>query len=869
MRFLVSTDVAAFKEIDDNSGHIYFCEPGQSLVVPLTTTGSILVWICNGKEVTRELINLWSSQNQHAPKVMLVKDSSAVSLLEGYSQGRIAKIVALPSQFHHKLPWAESVLRIAERLHVHTRAEHETRPDAVKSRIVDSTVLLVGAGIMNLLTGHFLAARGYQVRIIDAGPDPRTCQDWTRLGVTNGGGNARMFTRTEADNYNEKGSRIYQDMRPIFRKTVREGGWSVKSPECYTDAEQAWVAAFEQLPPWLARAFREDIHEVNREAGVLWNEMMKTSPQLFQDVGLHQGILRLYVESTALEAARQLNRELGTMTHETSHADFIERHPFLLPAFESDRLAGGFYIDGFTVNIHPFVAKLMDEIIRLGGTFTWDCQVQGISRNVFGEATTLQSSLGPLEAEHYVISPGTAGYELLRGTSSGELIQGVLGVWLQIPNVDLAVQHSIKIHRRGHMVEDINVTVTKDAETGDDILVLGGGYGYVGTSRPSPDCPELSTLFGELEEVAKIYFPRGHAIAKARGTLWPGGNYKFCVRPFTATGLGIFEKIPTANGGSLIITGGNNTGGFTQAPAIARSVWRALVGTFDPIHAIFHPDRGRLPSACAAPALRRQEDSPSPFRLLLLCSDGPQHSYLRYRLEEAFPGFRCIVETNKGQMRHLMDKGRYMDVAYMQYHDLRRYMFGYDRQRKAYFDRLINPEYVPRSPDMEVDSLNCTKVWDAVEKWQPDVTIVSGTKYIGKRLNERAGMMINLHIGHLPEYKGNHCIFFALYDEAIDKVAATLHQLTPQLDGGRVLDTVFPPILSQDNEETLYTRCLHMAIDRSLEHVKHLSGGMSPVLLPQKSEGKMFRHCDRTPTKEIWLWWKLNIQGFLRKCPPA
>lgn len=98
------------------------------------------------------------------------------------------------------------------------------------------------------------------------------------------------------------------------------------------------------------------------------------------------------------------------------------------------------------------------------------------------------------------------------------------------------------------------------------------------------------------------------------------------------------------------------------------------------------------------------------------------------------------------------------------------------------------PDKASLTPDLTVASLNCREVWEAVEKWQPELTIVSGTKYIGRKLTERAGLMINLHIGHLPEYKGNHCIFFALYDGAVDKVSATLHQLTLQLDGGDILD---------------------------------------------------------------------------------
>ena len=107
------------------------------------------------------------------------------------------------------------------------------------------TALFVGSGILNLVAAELLASDGYKVQVVDAGPDPRTCKDWTRLGVTHGGGNARMFTFTEADNYNEQGNAIYQDMRNVCRKTSLQGGWSVKEPSDFSNVELAWVDTFE------------------------------------------------------------------------------------------------------------------------------------------------------------------------------------------------------------------------------------------------------------------------------------------------------------------------------------------------------------------------------------------------------------------------------------------------------------------------------------------------------------------------------------------------------------------------------------------------------------------------------------------------
>lgn len=54
----------------------------------------------------------------------------------------------------------------------------------------------------------------------------------------------------------KKGIKIYQNMQSIFRQTVRNGGWSVKSPKYFTAAESAWVNTFEQIPAWLAQTFQ-------------------------------------------------------------------------------------------------------------------------------------------------------------------------------------------------------------------------------------------------------------------------------------------------------------------------------------------------------------------------------------------------------------------------------------------------------------------------------------------------------------------------------------------------------------------------------------------------------------------------------------
>lgn len=251
-----------------------------------------------------------------------------------------------------------------------------------------------------------------------------------------------------------------------------------------------------------------------------------------------------------------------------------------------------------------------------------------------------------------------------------------------------------------------------------------------------------------------------------------------------------------------------------------------------------------------------RKDPGQALRITLICSDDPQHTYLRYLFDQHFPGYQCIIEPNEGQVRHLKNKGRIWDLLYMRYHSRRRKLTGDSRARKAFFSALVPEGYDPSKPVLKVDTVNCPVVWDHLDSTQPEITVCAGTKYIGKKAIARAGMMINLHTGYLPDYKGNQCIFFALYDGAMDKLGATIHQVSPELDGGAILKRVFPPIYPKDSKERIYARCQLMMMDQVVELVYDQLEGKEWRFEQQSGEGRMFRHRDRTPLKELRYWWR-------------
>ena len=156
-------------------------------------------------------------------------------------------------------------------------------------------------------------------------------------------------------------------------------------------------------------------------------------------------------------------------------------------------------------------------------------------------------------------------------------------------------------------------------------------------------------------------------------------------------------------------------------------------------------------------------------RIAILCSNGPHHEYLTKVLGNELSVAIVIVEPVAEQKRRRARSGRLGDRLADAYHSYRRRALGLDRYRRSYFmDDSLS------APAMEVKTvkwINDPEVVDLLRGVQPEMTIVMGTSVLHKQTLEAArGMIINIHGGYLPYYRGNHCFFFALYNGDIDKI---------------------------------------------------------------------------------------------------
>ncbi|WP_329026964.1 NAD(P)/FAD-dependent oxidoreductase [Streptomyces sp. NBC_00690] len=449
------------------------------------------------------------------------------------------------------------------------------------------SVALVGAGVVNLITALRLVRAGHAVTVYDRAPDPRADAHWTVYGTSRGGGDGRMFTLTETDGYHgnpQTGPIPY--LRPLV-----DNGWCLAEPSALRQEELDWVHDSTRIPPWLARAYTDDVLLFNQFARRSWEELFTAEPTLSRDVGLRDGILRLYNDPVRLSAQTARQWALGAVRTVLSPAEVAKRHPALTGAHTAGALAGGVEVVGFTVQIHDFLARLTGLLEEEGAVFHWETPVEGLRTDPNGLPDGLRCQEEVVRFDHYVLSPGAYGGELLRGTATHGLIHGVIGVWLTLPNLAPQLMNSVKISRSGHLAEDSNVTVTTGPD-GEPLLVVGSGYGWTGADPAHIDPIQLEALHMAVEDTAAWFFPEAYEEARRTGLLKESRRH--CVRPWTASSLPVLEIAPNAHGGLVVVTGGHNTGGFAQAPVAADAVAAALRGEPHPTHIRYHPDRLRM-----------------------------------------------------------------------------------------------------------------------------------------------------------------------------------------------------------------------------------------------------------------------------------
>ena len=151
---------------------------------------------------------------------------------------------------------------------------------------------------------------------------------------------------------------------------------------------------------------------------------------------------------------------------------------------------------------------------------------------------------------------------------------------------------------------------------------------------------------------------------------------------------------------------------------------------------------------------------------------------------------------------------------------------------------------------LSVNSNDCKAI---IEKINPDIIIVNGTRIISKKiLNSTNAIFVNTHAGITPKYRGVHGAYWALANNDLENCGVTVHLVDEGIDTGEVLyqSNIEPTI--NDN----FTTYTYLQISKGIHLMKKTLNDIhnNKVSLKNiKSESKLWSH----PT--IWRYILLKI----------
>lgn len=245
------------------------------------------------------------------------------------------------------------------------------------------------------------------------------------------------------------------------------------------------------------------------------------------------------------------------------------------------------------------------------------------------------------------------------------------------------------------------------------------------------------------------------------------------------------------------------------------------------------------------------------LRVALLRGDDHHNLYLERLLSSRFYLVALVEESGKAQRRALWRRRRWRDAVAAEYHRLRRKCWGKDRYRKRYFDAKHDDfEIGVVPPALSVLDINDPKVATSVAAANPALCIITCTTRLDPLTIRKIRIpIINIHGGHLPDYRGCHCYFTAIQDRRFEAIGSTIHFIDHGLDTGDVIEAVRPAIRSDDDPEVLYSRGERLAAQRLVEILGDYSEGKGIVATRQPFRGRLVLRRHRTPLDDVRFWW--------------
>lgn len=140
----------------------------------------------------------------------------------------------------------------------------------------------------------------------------------------------------------------------------------------------------------------------------------------------------------------------------------------------------------------------------------------------------------------------------------------------------------------------------------------------------------------------------------------------------------------------------------------------------------------------------------------------------------------------------------------------------------------------PDVPVIRVKNINDAAAIETLEKYAPDLTIVSGTNLVGKKALKASKKIVNLHTGISPYVKGGpNCTNWCLAKNWFHLIGNTVMWLDLGIDTGKIISTEQTPLDGGETLFELHWKVMQHAHDLYVRAIRQIGEGREVPAIAQ------------------------------------
>ena len=214
------------------------------------------------------------------------------------------------------------------------------------------------------------------------------------------------------------------------------------------------------------------------------------------------------------------------------------------------------------------------------------------------------------------------------------------------------------------------------------------------------------------------------------------------------------------------------------------------------------------------------------MRLVFLTTQTTHHAHFVRAMKSRGEVMGCVLETT-GVKAPFETEHKYLNEQ--------------EQYEVSKFFARKESQIEDQSSFVSVTDINDSSAIEAVQDWQPDMTVAFGVRRLKSETIERfPGILLNLHGGDPEKYRGLDTHLWAIYHSDFDSLVTSLHVLAPRLDTGDIVRQGRIPLRKDMPLYELRAANTEVCIDLVKDAVDTLKSEGKLTLTKQRNIGRYY-----------------------------